>query len=51
MTIRNKTINASSLFEGDKVINNAVKACKSLGVDCEVVDITSSEWINNVKQS
>lgn len=38
-------------FQGDFVTNNAVKACQSLGVDCEVVDITSSEWIRNVQNS
>lgn len=38
-------------FQGDTVVNNAVKSCQSLGVDCEIVDITSSEWIKNVQGS
>ena len=38
-------------YQGDTVVNNAVKACQSLGVDYEVVDITSSEWIKNVQNS
>lgn len=38
-------------FQGETVVTNAVKACQSLGIDCEIVDITSSEWIKNVQQS
>ena len=38
-------------FQGDKVVNNAKKACESIGVDYEVVDITSEDWIHNVMQS
>lgn len=38
-------------FEGDGVVNNAIKSCQSLGVEYDVVDITSSEWIHNVQQS
>lgn len=38
-------------YQGDTVVNNAVKACQSLVVDYEVVDITSSEWIRNVQNS
>lgn len=38
-------------FQGDTIVNNAIKSCQSLGVDYEVVDITSSEWIKNVQQS
>lgn len=37
-------------FRGD-LEKHAVKACKTLGVDYELVDITSSEWIKNVQQS
>lgn len=38
-------------FQGEKVVNNAIKACQNLGVDYEVIDITCSEWIKNVQQS
>lgn len=38
-------------FQGKEITEKAVKACKSLGVDCEVVDVTSAEWIKNVQQS
>lgn len=38
-------------FQGDTIVKNAIKSCQSLGVDYEVVDITSPEWIKNVQQS
>lgn len=38
-------------FQGDAIVKNAIKSCQSLGVDYEVVDITSSDWIKNVQQS
>jgi hypothetical protein len=38
-------------FQGDTIVKNAIKSCQSLGVDYEVVDITSSEWIHNVQKS
>ena len=38
-------------YQGELLSENAVKACKSLGVDYEVIDITSSEWIENVQKS
>ena len=31
------------------VVENAVKSCQSLGVDYEIVDIFSANWIENVK--
>ena len=38
-------------FLKDHTVENAVKACQNIGVDYEVVDITSSEWIDNVRKS
>lgn len=38
-------------YQEEILTENAVKACKSLGVDYEVVDITSSDWIKNVQNS
>jgi glutathione synthase/RimK-type ligase-like ATP-grasp enzyme len=32
-------------------VNNAVKACQSLGVEYEIVDVFSADWIKNVKNS
>jgi len=34
---------------GPKVVQQAVKSCEELGVDCRVVDIFSANWIENVK--
>ena len=38
-------------FLKDHTVENAVKACQNIGVNYEVVDITSSDWINNVRHS
>ena len=38
-------------FQGDSFLKNSIAACKDLGVDYEIVDITSFEWIKNVQQS
>ena len=38
-------------FQGNYDVNNAIKSCQSIGVDYEVVDITSSEWVKNVQKS
>lgn len=38
-------------YKDDINAQNAVKACESIGVDYEVVDIASSDWIKNVQQS
>lgn len=38
-------------FQNSVVVDNAVKACQSLGVDYAVVDITSANWLQNVQQS
>ncbi|MCF0206234.1 MAG: hypothetical protein HUK15_02295, partial [Bacteroidales bacterium] len=38
-------------FQSDKFVNQAISSCKELGVDCEVVDIISSDWVQNVKNS
>lgn len=40
-----------SFQSDDLVANNAVKACKSIGVEYELVDITSSDWVKNVQNS
>lgn len=38
-------------FQKSNTIENAIKACESLGVDYEVVDIVSANWVENVKKS
>lgn len=38
-------------FNKDATIQNAINSCKDLGVEYEVVDITSSDWLHNVQQS
>ena len=38
-------------FQGNHLTDIAVAACKDLGVDCEVVDILSSDWIENVRKA
>ena len=38
-------------FQGDHLVENAIKACENLGVEYEVVDILSADWIKNVQNS
>lgn len=38
-------------FLKDHTVENAIKTCQALGVDYELVDITSSDWIKNVQSS
>ena len=38
-------------FEGKHLTDNTVAACKDLGVECEVVDILSSDWMEKVLKS
>lgn len=38
-------------FESKSLTESAVAACRDLGVDCEVVDILSSDWIENVRKA
>ncbi|MBR5604502.1 MAG: hypothetical protein IKY27_10760 [Bacteroidales bacterium] len=38
-------------FQGGKVVEQAVESCKALGVDYEVVDIISENWLDNVRNA
>lgn len=38
-------------FQGKHVTDSAVAACENLGIDYEVVDILSAEWLENVQKS
>ena len=38
-------------FQGTKVPQQAVQACKELGVDYKIVDITSANWMKNLKDA
>lgn len=38
-------------FQGEIYVENAVKSCQELGVDYEVIDILSPDWIKNVNNS
>lgn len=38
-------------FQGTKVPQQAVQSCKELGVDYKIVDITSSNWMQNLKDA
>lgn len=38
-------------FQGKHLTESVVAACKDLGVECEVVDILSPDWVENVQKS
>lgn len=38
-------------FQDEKLVEQAVASCKELGIDYEIVDILSANWIENVKRS
>lgn len=38
-------------YRGIYHVNQAIKACEELGVLCEVVDVTSANWLQNVLNS
>lgn len=44
-------IGVFTTFSGSMDVNSACEACKVLGVDYEIVDILSSNWIDNVLKS